>query len=208
MSMILENNRESQNIISAKKLIMWLVIITVVMLFAGLTSAYIVRRAEGNWLNFALPEMFKVSTLVILLSSASLFLCQYFLNINKVSKLNYTLVFTFALGILFLFFQFQSWVEIYNYKVVPGDGDYSGQYFGIVFGGRYSNPSGSFLYVLSGLHFIHIIGGLILMSIVLIKSLTKSTLESVKRWLEMCSLFWHFLGALWIYLYVFLIVYH
>jgi len=201
-------NMEKENIISAKKLIMWLMIASVVMLFAGLTSAYIVRRAEGNWLTFQLPEMFKISTVIIVVSSISLIVTQLFLNKNRLTLVNVLLGSSFILGVLFLFFQYQSWVEIYNYKVVPGQGDYSGKYFGIVFGGQYANPSGSFLYVLSGLHFVHIVGGLIFMGVVLAKSLMKVNTESLKRWLEMCAVFWHFLGALWIYLYVFLIVYH
>ena len=199
---------EKENIISAKKLIMWLMIASVIMLFAGLTSAYIVRRAEGNWLTFQLPEMFKVSTAVIIVSSITLVISQWFLKKNNLVLVKLLLTLSLGLGILFLVFQYESWVEIYNYKVVPGQGDYTGQYFGIVFGGEYANPSGSFLYVLSGLHFVHIVGGLIFIGIVLAKSLMKVNTESLKRWLEVCSIFWHFLGALWIYLYVFLIVYH
>ncbi len=207
MSSITMNN-ERNNIISAKKLIIWLLMASVIMLFAGLTSAYIVRRAEGNWLMYDLPEMFKVSTLIIVISSVTLILTQLSLKKDKRAVVNGMLGLSLVLGFLFLIFQYQSWVEIYNYKVVPGQGDYAGQYFGIVFGGRYANPSGSFLYVLSGLHFVHIVGGLFFMGLVLSKSLMNVNTESLKRWLDMCSIFWHFLGALWIYLYVFLIVYH
>lgn len=201
-------NTEKQNVINAKRLMMILLIASIIMLFAGLTSAYIVRRAEGNWLTFQLPEMFKISTAVILVSSLTLIGSQFFLKKKQLGRVNLLLIVSFILGVLFLVFQFQSWVEIYNYKIVPGQGDYAGQYFGIVFGGKYANPSGSFLYVLSGLHFVHIIGGLLFLSIILFKSLRKVDPESLKRWLDMCSVFWHFLGALWIYLYVFLIVYH
>ena len=197
-------NNENKGLVNARMLILVLFIVSIVMVFAGLTSAYIVRRAEGNWLEFNLPDMFKLSTLVILVSSATLIISQFLLKKGRIGQVRLLIGLSFILGLMFLVFQYQSWVEIYNYELVPGP---DGQLFGIVFGGRYANPSGSFLYVLSGLHFVHIIGGLIFVGVVLAMSF-RNNVESLKRWLEMCSIFWHFLGALWIYLYVFLIVYH
>lgn len=187
---------ETRSPINPKKMILWILIVSIIMMFAAFTSAYLVRRGEGNWLEFALPSMFKVSTLFILLSSVTIHLSYNFLKNGKEQLANILLLLTFGLGIGFLVTQYNAWFEIYNY-------DYK-----IVFGGAYSNPSGSFLYVLSGLHAFHIISGLIFLIVLIVSQFKKGATSKKLLNFELGVTYWHFLDVLWIYLYIFLIVNH
>ena len=173
------------------KPILWLGIVSIVMLFAGLTSAYVVRADNGNWLLFNLPDMFYMSTAVIVTSSITLFL-----GLRAARKSNYSMttlwvLITFLLGITFCFTQFAGWSELFRK--------------GIVFAGKFSNASGSFLYVLTGLHMAHLAGGLISMLVVLVNSLRKKYNSENTLGLELCSIYWHFLDILWVYLFLFLL---
>ena len=173
-----------------KKFALWLFLVSVVMVFASLTSAYYVRRAEGNWLLFDLPSAFWVTSVVIALSSISMQTAYYAGRKDNMGLLRLSLFITFILGIVFLIGQFLSWVELVGMKV-----------FWV------GNPSGSFLYVLSGLHAIHLVSGIIFLLFVLISSLRFKVHSKNMLALEMCTTYWHFLGGLWIYLFVFLILY-
>lgn len=181
---------------SPKKFILFLLLASVVMMFAAFTSAYIVRKGEGNWLEFDLPSMFQWSTVVIVLSSITLLGAQKFNREGKNTTALQLLIATLILGIIFLFLQYGSWSEIYHYK------------YPVVFGGKYSNPSGSFLYVISGLHGAHIIGGIIYLAAACFSVKKRIQDGSKSERLELCAIFWHFLGGLWLYLYIFLIVNH
>jgi cytochrome c oxidase subunit III len=174
----------------AAKPLLWIAMISIVMLFAGLTSAYIVRKNVGDWLVFDLPSQFYISTVVILLSSFSMIYALAAAKKNNSSAITLGLSITLVLGIVFLFSQLFAWKQL-----VAG---------GIYLGGSGSNPSGSFLYILSGLHGLHIIGGLIALIVCLIQSLRKKYNSENRLGLQLCSTYWHFLDALWIYLLLFL----
>lgn len=174
---------------SAKSLL-WIGIVSIVMLFAGLTSAYVVRADNGNWLIFNLPDTFFISTAVIITSSITLFL-----GLQSAKKNNYTatslfVLLTFVLGLIFCYTQYVAWGNLYSK--------------GIVFAGKYSNASGSFLYVLTGVHIAHLGAGLISLFVVLINSLRKKYNVENLLGLELCSIYWHFLDVLWVYLFLFL----
>jgi len=166
-------------------------IFSILMLFAGLTSAYIVRQADGNWLEFSMPFMFWISTGLILLSSATMNWAVISARSNKFDSVKLALVMTLALGIAFCFSQFLAWKEL-----VAG---------GIFFSGKAANPSGSFMYILSGLHLAHILSGLFYTVVILMKSLGNRYNSGNLMGIKHCSIYWHFLDALWIYLFVFLL---
>lgn len=191
----METSVKSQ-FINPKKFILFLLIGSIVMLFAALSSAYIVRKGEGNWLEFQLPSMFLYSSLVIVLSSLTFIQSERYFNQKNYVSFKLLLSITFVLGITFLALQFLSYKEIYEYK------------YPIVFGGSYSNPSGSFLYVLSGVHALHLLIGILYIAIVLLMSFSRTISDSLKLHLELSAIFWHFLGGLWLYLYLFLIINH
>ena len=174
-----------------KKFALWLFIVSVVMIFAGMTSAYIVRQGEGNWLEFDLPSVFWYTSGIIILSSLSL---QWAYSSAKKDNFNNTkigLLITLILGLAFLIGQWFSWKALVAEDV----------YF-------VGNPSGSFMYVFTGLHAIHLISGVIFLIIVLISALRNKIHSQKLAQLEMCVTYWHFLGGLWLYLFMFLLLNH
>ena len=157
------------------------------MLFAGLTSGYIVRQAEGNWFVFQLPNTFFISTIFIVLSSVSM---QWaYVSIKKDNRKNLTtgLIVTLGLGLAFCFTQFLAWSDLVEQ--------------GIFFTG---NPSGSFLYVITALHLAHLAGGILYLIYVTIRSLQGNLTASAHMPVQLCSIFWHFMDFLWVYLFTFL----
>jgi cytochrome c oxidase subunit 3 len=175
----------------AYKNMLWLGIFSIIMVFSGLTSAYVIRAQGGNWLKFQLPDIFYVSSVVILLSSASIFLAQKYIQQNNIKQTFIFLLITFILGITFTILQIQGWKELYKN--------------GIVYAGKYSNPSGSFLYLLTALHLAHLAGGLIGLMVTSVKTLLNKYSPENYLGIELISIYWHFLDALWIFLFLFLL---
>lgn len=172
-----------------KKFMLWLFIVSIVMIFISLTSAYIVKQSEGNWLVFDLPEMFLYSSAVVLLSSVSMQLAYWAAKRDNRSLLKSALIATIVLAALFVWAQWKGWGALVENNV---------HFVG--------NPAGSFVYVLTGLHAIHLIAGIVFLIIVLISALSYKVHSKSMLQLEMCTTFWHFLSGLWIYLYVFLML--
>ena len=174
----------------ASKPLLWVGIISIVMLFAGLTSAYVVRADNGNWLLFELPSAFYLSTAVIVTSSITLFYALQMAKKNNKKGIIIGLLATFCLGLLFSYFQYAGWGELYSKN--------------IVFGGKSSNAAGSFLYLITFLHLLHLFAGLIVV-LVTLKNGVKGKYNSENTLgLELCSIYWHFLDILWVYLFLFL----
>ncbi|UII35141.1 cytochrome c oxidase subunit 3 [Fulvivirga ulvae] len=174
-----------------KKFALWLFMITVVMIFAALTSGYIVRQAEGNWVMFELPFEMWVTTGIILLSSVTMHWAYLEAKKDNLERVKLAISVTTVLGVLFLIGQFYVWSVLVDSEV----------YF-------VGNPSGSFLYVLSGLHGLHIVSGVIFLIIVLISTFKYKVHSKSLNQIQMCTSYWHFLDALWIYLFVFLLLNH
>lgn len=169
-----------------KKFAMWLFIGSVVMLFASLTSAYIVRQAEGNWLYFELPELVYYSTAIILVSSITMHAAYYAAKSDNISRVNFFLYLTLILGISFLVSQYLA-----LYALADQDIHFVG------------NPSGSFVIAISFVHFLHIIGGIIFLIIILNSTYKLKIHSKSLSQMEMCITYWHFLGGVWLYLFLF-----
>ena len=174
-----------------KKFALWLFLVTVLMIFAALTSAYIVRQAEGNWLEYELPEIFWVTSGIVLLSSVSMQAAYFAAKRDNFIGLRIAMVFTMLLGFAFLVGQWYSWVALVDREV----------FF-------VGNPAGSFLYVFTGLHALHLISGVIFLIIVLISTFRYKVHSQALNTLEMATTYWHFLGGLWLYLFLFLLLNH
>ena len=172
-----------------KKFAMWLFCVSVVMVFGALTSAYIVRQAEGNWLIFELPQLFWVNTGVILISSVTMHAAYLAAKRDRLELVKIAVVITTILGVAFLVGQFMAWGDLVDQKV---------HWVG--------NPSGSFVYILSGLHGLHIVGGVVFLLIVLNSTFKYKVHSKSLDHIEMCVTYWHFLGGLWLYLFVFLLL--
>src|SRR5687767_8332815 len=127
-----------------KKFALWLFIASVIMIFAALTSAYIVRQADGNWLVFDLPNSFWITSAIILISSGTMHWAYLAAKKDDLEGTKLAISITTVLGLAFLVGQFIAWGDLVKRNV----------YF-------VGNPSGSFVYVISGLHGLHIISGVI-----------------------------------------------
>ncbi len=175
---------------------LWLGIGAIIMSFAGLTSAYIVKKGAGYWVEFTLPQFFSWSTLIVALSSITMQLAYWQFKKMKNSNAIALLGATLLLGLGFLYLQYQGWMALHN-KGIALDG----------------NPSGSFVYVISGLHFFHIIGGLLAMLNLWLKMMWQNR-GPVRKLMDelnpqrligmkLMTTYWHFVGILWLYLFIF-----
>ena len=169
------------------------------MTFAGLTSAYIVRKGAGNWVEFMMPTQFIISAVLMLLSSATIHWAYLSFKNDKLNAYRLALGTTLILSVGFLVSQFLGWQKL--------------QEIGVYLSG---NPSGSFVYVISYLHFAHVLGGLLFILIAFLKSwivfrnpanflIYRTDLNKSIR-IELLATYWHFVDALWIYLLIFFIV--
>ena len=169
------------------KQLLWIGMGSIVMFFGGLTSAYIVRKAEGNWLEFEMPIWFTISTIAVIASSASLWFALQ--NIKNNKSASTFLITTLSIGLLFTFSQIQGWENLVAQ--------------GVYLTGEGSNPSGSFIYVITLAHLIHLIGGILALSITTIKSKLNKYSKENYLGIELISIYWHFIGLLWLYLFLF-----
>lgn len=175
----------------ALKFMMWLGIGSIIMMFAGLTSAYIVRQAQGNWTQFDLPSLFWATTFIILMSSGSMYWALSGIKKGNIQMAGIAMLITIILGILFVAGQYFAWKQLYAQ--------------GIFLQG---NPSGAFLYVITGLHAFHIIGGLFFLILVYIRTLLNKYNSENYLHFSLCSNYWHFVDVLWVYLFIFLLYSH
>lgn len=185
--------RKSSNILKMhpKKFAMWLFMVSVVMLFAAFTSAYVVKQSDGVWLDFQLPALFDYTTAIIILSSVSMHWAVISAKKNLIKMIRLALGVTFVLGSLFLIGQLMAWAEL-----VEADVHFVG------------NPAGSFLYVLTGIHGLHLVSAVIFLIVVLYSAFQYKIHSKSLVQLEICATYWHFLGGLWLYLYLFLALNH
>ncbi len=179
---------QQKKLILAKKMLMWGYIAAMTMMFMGLTSAYLIKRQDTqNWISFEMPKIFIINTIVILLSSVLLYIAERRIKYKNYKGVSFLLWGTTFLGIIFIIGQFLGWQELIKQKVF-----------------LVGNPGGSFIYIFTGLHMIHLIGAIIAMLIVAIVAIVNVTRLSKGTLLYNVSLFWHSLGVLWLYLFIFL----
>lgn len=171
------------------KFTLWVAIGSILMMFAGLTSAFIVKRSQANWIMLNIPLIFWYSTVAILTSSVAVQLSLKALKQRNMVGYRRWLGITAVLGIVFLVLQIIGFIQF-------GDQE-------IKLIGAGSNASYSFLLAISGLHGLHVLGGVITLIVIAIRavSISKRNYSSVP--LEIAATYWHFVDALWIYLFIF-----
>jgi cytochrome c oxidase subunit III len=182
------NGPEPNLAMNPVKFLLWLFIVAVIMMFAAFTSAYLVRRAEGNWIEFQIPVMFTYSTIVLVVSSISMHIAYLAAKKDKFMQLRTAIIITFALGFLFLVMQVLGYQELIKNNIY-----------------LVGNPSGSFVYVLSFVHGLHIISGLVVLIYALKAAFSMDIHAKKLSRIELCTTYWHFLDLLWVYLFVFLL---
>jgi cytochrome c oxidase subunit 3 len=173
---------------SAKPML-WVSMISMTMLFAGLTSAYVVSRKRADWVSFDLPNAFYTSTLLIIISSITFMLAKHFIKKDNRQLTTMALLSTLILGIGFIYFQFEGFKELFN--------------AGFVFAGAQSTVKSSFIIGISLAHIAHIVAGIIVLLVVSINHFNKKYTSKDTLGLELGAIFWHFVDILWIYLFLF-----
>ncbi|WP_373057872.1 heme-copper oxidase subunit III [Zunongwangia sp. H14] len=182
-----ENNKHNR----AKKMMLWFGIISMVMMFAGLTSAYVVSKTRPDWLtDFEMPQAFIWSTLTIAASSITFFLARKSIAGGKRKNGSALLIGTLVLAILFMVFQFKGFTDIVA--------------MGYYFTGSESNITTSFIYILVVAHLAHLAAGLIVLLVVIYNHFKQRYRKGQMLGIELGATFWHFVDFLWIYLFVFL----
>ena len=173
------------------KLLLLFAMISMFMMFAGLTSAYLVSSSRKDWIHtMILPPAFTISTILIILSSVTIHLAKK--AIQKDDRKNTTLFLlgTLALGIAFVFFQFRGFSQVVE--------------MGYFFTGSESTVTSSFLYVLTILHLVHLAAGIISLLIIIYNHFKQKYNSTQSTGIELGAMFWHFLDILWVYLFLFL----
>jgi cytochrome c oxidase subunit 3 len=181
--------KQEKRTIHPLKFIMWAGCASIVMMFAGLSSAYIVKRNQANWLTFDIPVIFYYSTAIILLSSVTIMLSRKAFVNREMRQYKRWLLATTILGIAFVLFQYLGFKELWASGITLT-----------------RNVSFSFLYIIVGLHAVHVMGGVVALVIMYLKSQSKRRKNYNQIYIDLMSTYWHFVDLLWIYLLLFLIV--
>lgn len=172
------------------KFTMWVAIASICMMFAGLTSAYIVKKSQDNVLKVSLPTIFWISTVVILVSSITIHIAVKSIKAKAMPQYRTMLGLTAVLGVLFALTQY------FGFKIL-GDA-------GVLFVGRTSNPGASFLMVIIGLHAVHVLGGVFALIVLFCRVYFSKTKNYSSIPVEVVATYWHFVDILWVYLLIFL----
>ena len=178
-----------KNKIHPHKFTLWVGIGSIVMMFAGLTSAYIVKRSQANWQTFEIPTAFWISTILILISSATLHLSLKFFKEREMRKYRMLMLTTLIFGVLFIITQYTGFRNLWNAGIT-----------------LQASVSFSFLYVIVGLHALHVLGGVLALIIMSLKAFSQKTRVYSIVPVELICTYWHFVDILWIYLLVFLVM--
>jgi cytochrome c oxidase subunit 3 len=180
---------EQKKRIHPHKFTLWVGIASILMMFAGFTSAYIVKRNQANWFSFELPYSFWYSTAAILFSSVTLWLAVGKFKKREMASYRNFIVSTFFLGILFVVLQ------IFGFYTLTKNGL-----------PLQKNVTVSFLYILVGIHGLHVLGGIVALFVMFIKAFSSKVRNYDSIPLEVVSTYWHFVDFLWLYLLIFLIL--
>lgn len=182
-----EELRQAQR--KSAKPMLWVSLISMVMFFAGLTSAYVISMNREDWVTFDLPQAFYISTVLIVLSSTTLFLSQRFLKQDRLSPSRLLLLITLLLGLAFVWFQYIGFQELKS--------------SGLYFTGPKSTVSTSFIIGITFMHVLHLLAGVIVLFVVIYNHFKKKYSPADMLGFELGAIFWHFVDLLWIYLFFF-----
>jgi len=171
------------------KFTLWVAIGSLIMMFAGLTSAFIVKSNQANWKPVTLPTVFWVSTAVMLLSSLTIQLALRSFKDREMNKYRLFIGLTVLFGAAFIVFQWMGFQQLWAQQITfKGSG------------------GGQFLYVIFGLHILHVAGGLIALAVIFLKGYFGKTKNYSAVPVEVAATYWHFVDALWIYLLIFFLI--
>ena len=173
---------------SAKPML-WVSMISMVMFFAGLTSAYVISMRRDDWVTFELPDAFYISTVLIILSSITISISQRLIKKDKRELSIAFLLITFALGIAFVWQQYAGFEDLRS--------------AGLFFTGPTSTVSTSFIIGITLMHALHVFAGIIVLLVVIYNHFNYKYTSDDLLGFELGAIFWHFIDVLWIYLFFF-----
>ncbi|WP_445747628.1 cytochrome c oxidase subunit 3 [Polaribacter sp.] len=185
---VLQNEYVAAKQKSAKPML-WISMISMVMFFAGLTSAYVISMKREDWVSFDLPNAFYISTLLIVLSSVLLILSQHFLKNDKRQLSLLLALITLFLGIGFVWQQYVGFNELKS--------------VGLFFTGPESTVSTSFIIGITFMHVLHLLAGIVVLFVVIYNHFKYKYKPNDLLGFELGAIFWHFVDVLWIYLILF-----
>ena len=180
---------ETPKRIHPHKFTLWVAMGSIIMMFAGLTSAYIVKKNQSSWLEFDLPVVFMYSTMVIIASSVTIHLATKAFKAREMARYRTLITATALLGVLFMALQVLGFMDL--------------EARNIALTGAKSNSAASFLLVITGLHMLHVLGGVIALLVMFIKAYISSVKNYSSLSIELVGTYWHFVDILWIYLFIF-----
>jgi cytochrome c oxidase subunit 3 len=168
------------------KFTLWVALGSIVMMFAGLTSAYVVKREQPNWTTFDMPRIFWYSTMIMLASSLTIQVALRSFKDREMRRYRALVVATLCMGIVFVVLQWIGFNQIWHQGItLKGAG------------------AAQFLYIIFGLHALHVLGGVIALGIMFIRAFNRRYRSYNPVPIEIAATYWHFVDLLWIYLFVF-----
>ncbi len=171
------------------KFILWVAIGSIIMMFAGLTSAYIVKREQPGWTSYTTPLAFYYSTTVMLISSLTIFLAGKSFTERRMIRYRKLLAATLILGLVFILLQWLGFRHLWaNGTTLHGSG------------------AGQFLYIIAGLHALHVFGGVIALFVLWLRARNTRIRSYNMVPVDVVSTYWHFVDLLWIYLFIFFLM--
>ena len=173
---------------SAKPML-WVAMISMVMFFAGLTSAYVISMKREDWVSFDLPNALYISTFLIIASSVTFFFSKKMLKKNQKNLSRILLISTLVLGLAFVWQQYVGFLEL--------------KAAGLYFTGTGSTVSTSFLIGITLMHVLHLIAGIAVLFVVIYNHYKNRYSSTDLLGFELGAIFWHFVDILWIYLFLF-----
>ena len=191
MNAVMASAHQQRKKIHPYKFTLWVGIGSIIMMFAGFTSAYIVKREQPGWITFSMPVIFWYSTAVMLLSSVLMQMSLVAFKDRDTGKYRNLIAATTGLGILFIVLQVIGYWQL-NKLGVKIEGSGSGVFFIIIF----------------GLHALHVLGGIVTLIVLFFRSLSSRIRNYNTVPVEVAATYWHFVDLLWLYLFVFFILIH
>jgi cytochrome c oxidase subunit 3 len=174
------------------KFALWVAMASIIMAFSGLISAYLVKMNQSNWLLYNLPTIFTISTVVIIISSGTMFLAEKAFKQRQMAKYRLLITITAVLGILFSILQIK--------------GFFVTDHLGVKIVGKGANASGSFLLAIAGLHILHVLGGVIVLIVQFFRAFSSKNKIYSAVPVEITAMYWHFVDVLWIVLFIFFMI--
>lgn len=171
------------------KFTLWVAIGSITMMFAGFTSAYIVKSNQAGWQPVQMPKIFFVSTVLILLSSGTIYLAHRALKNRETGKYKNLVSLTALLGLGFVVTQFTGFNELWQQNITFKE-----------------SVAGAFFYIITGVHALHVIGGVIALLVIFVRAYSTKTKYYSTTPVEIAGIYWHFVDVLWIYLFMFFLL--